>query len=68
MLNSDFLRNRVFKGFICFLMLIALTMASISGFIVMIPAMFLAAVFIVLCVLEFKIGYISVALSVCKNE
>jgi hypothetical protein len=49
-------------------MLVALAMTLISPIIVLLPVIFLAVISFAFGVPEYTIGYISVALSVCKNE
>ena len=67
-MKSDFLMNRVFRGFIYFLLIVALAMTLISPIIVLLPAVFMAVVSLVFRILEYSTGYIAVARSVCKNE
>jgi hypothetical protein len=67
-MKSDFFKNRVFHGFIYFLMLVALAMTLINPIIVLLPAIFMAVVSFVFVIPEYTTGYIAVALSVCKNE
>lgn len=67
-IKSDFFKNRVFRGFIYFLMLVALAMTFINPIIVLLPAIFMAVVSFVFSIIEYTTGYIAVALSVCKNE
>lgn len=67
-MKSDFFKNRVFHGFIYFLMLIALAMTLINPIIVFLPAIFMAVVSFVFLISEYTTGYIAVAFSVCKNE
>lgn len=67
-MKSDFFKNRVFRGFIYFLMLVALAMALINPIIVLLPAVFMAVVSCTFSIPEYKTGYIAVVLSVCKNE
>ncbi len=67
-MESDFFMNRVFGGFIYFLMLAAIAMSLLNTIIVLLPAIFIAVVSFVFGIPEYLTGYIAVALSVCKNE
>ncbi len=66
--NPNFFHKRSYRGIIYFLMLVALAMTLISPIIVLLPVIFLAVISFAFGVPEYTIGYISVALSVCKNE
>ncbi len=67
-MESDFFMNRVFCGFIYFLMLAALAMTLLNTIIVLLPAILIVVISFIFGIPEYITGYIAVALSVCKNE
>ncbi len=66
--DLSFFKQRVYQGIIDFFILIALAMAVIAPVVALPPAILAVVVSFVFYILEYKSGYISVALSVCKNE
>lgn len=61
------IRYHGFHGVMLFLFLIASAMMQIFSFVVLLPLLVLAAV-LALSVPDYDTGYLSVALTICKNE
>lgn len=63
-----FMHSRGCHGVILFLSLLALAMVQMTLFVIFLPLFFFAVVAYALPMLEYATGYLSVALTICKNE
>ncbi|RCX16365.1 hypothetical protein DFR58_111110 [Anaerobacterium chartisolvens] len=66
--TPHFFKNGVYRGLIYFLMLIVLAMMLINPIVVLLPVIFIVSMSCKAYIPECQTGYISVALTVCKNE
>ena len=67
-MNASLIDRYRHNGFLLFMLLVAFAMVQMASFYVLLPLIFFAIITYILPEALYPAGYLTVALTVCKNE